>query len=163
MPNKPIKQGYKIFALAEHGYIWTFSWSSRQLGIEEMFKQSGLTPTASMVVEMINRLPKISSSIPEHLPLNLPPNLPLNLPVNQSDLELTISSPVADYLIYMDNYFNLVALFNHLYDRRYGACGIARPTSGFPSLLQEFRDHAKGLPWGTLYALSVLNVLCLAW
>jgi aspartyl aminopeptidase len=113
MPNKPIKQGYKIFALAEYGYIWTFSWSSRQLGIEEMFKQPGLTPTASMVVEIINRLPKISPSIPEHLP----PNLPLNLLVNQSNLELTISSPVADYSIYMDNYFNLVALFNYLYDR----------------------------------------------
>jgi anaphase-promoting complex subunit 8 len=53
MPNKPIKQGYKIFALAEHGYIWTFSWSSRQLGIEEMFKWPGLTPTGSMVVEFV--------------------------------------------------------------------------------------------------------------
>jgi Transposase IS4 len=29
MPNKPIQQGYKIFALAEHSYIWTFTWSSR--------------------------------------------------------------------------------------------------------------------------------------
>jgi anaphase-promoting complex subunit 8 len=48
MPNKPVKQGYKIFALAEHGYIWTFSWSSRQLGIEEMFKWPGLTPTIRM-------------------------------------------------------------------------------------------------------------------
>jgi hypothetical protein len=63
----------------------------------------------------------------------------------------------------MNSYFNSVALFNHLYDRRYGACGTARPTSGLPSLLQELRDHAKGLPWGTLYALPVSNVLCLAW
>lgn len=29
MPNKPIKQGYKIFALAELGYIWTFIWSGK--------------------------------------------------------------------------------------------------------------------------------------
>ncbi|KAJ5554960.1 hypothetical protein N7461_003430 [Penicillium sp. DV-2018c] len=28
MPNKPIKQGYKLFALAEHGYVWTFTWLS---------------------------------------------------------------------------------------------------------------------------------------
>jgi hypothetical protein len=47
MPNKPIKQGYKIFTLAEHSYIWTFSWSSCQLGIEEMFKWPGLTPTVT--------------------------------------------------------------------------------------------------------------------
>lgn len=43
MPKKPIKQGYKVFALAEHGYIWTFSWSSRKQGIMEMFRYSGLT------------------------------------------------------------------------------------------------------------------------
>jgi hypothetical protein len=63
----------------------------------------------------------------------------------------------------MDNYFNLVALFNHLYNRQYGACGTARPISSLPPLLQELREHAKDLPWGTLYALPVLNVLCLAW
>jgi hypothetical protein len=165
MPNKPIKQGYKIFALAEHGYIWTFSWSSRQLGIEEMFKWPGLAPTGSMVVELIERLPKISQSIPESLnePSNEPLNEPSNEPINQTGLEMIISSPVASYSIYMDNYFNSVALFSHLYDRRYGACGTARPTSGLPFLLQELRNHAKGLPWGTLYALPVLNVLCLAW
>jgi hypothetical protein len=155
MPNKPIKQGYKIFALAEHGYIWTFSWSSRQLGIEEMFKWPGLTPTGSMVVELIERLPKIPRIEPRIESLIKPRIEPC--------LELTISSPVASYSIYMNNYFNLIALFNHLYDRRYSACGTARPTSGLPPLLQELREHAKGLPWGTLYALPASNVLCLAW
>jgi hypothetical protein len=151
MPNKPIKQGYKIFALAEHGYIWSFSWSSRQFGIEEMFKWPGLTPTGSMVVELIERLPKIPRIEPQIKPQTEP------------CLELTISSPVASYSIYMDNYFNSVALFKHLYDRRYGACGTARPTSGIPPLLQELKELGKGLPWGTLYALPVSDVLCLAW
>jgi hypothetical protein len=77
MPNKPIKQGYKIFALAEHGYIWTFSWSSRQLGIEEMFKWPGLTPTGSMVVELIERLPKIPRIEPRIEPL-IEPLIELN-------------------------------------------------------------------------------------
>jgi hypothetical protein len=173
MPNKPIKQGYKIFALAEHGYIWTFSWSRRQLGIEEMFKWPGLTPTGSMVVELIERLPSLPSNPLSNPPLSNPPlnslsNPPSNPPlsnesISQPGLELTISSPVASYSIYMDNYFNSVALFNHLYDCQYGACGTARPTSGIHPLPQELRDHAKGLPWGTLYALRVSNVLCLAW
>jgi hypothetical protein len=111
-----------------------------------------------MVVELIERLPLPNlPNLPN--PLNPPTNLLPNLP----SLELTISSPVAFYSIYMDNYFNLVALFNHLYNRRYGACGTARPTSGLPPLLQELREHAKGLSWGTLYALPVSNVLCLAW
>jgi hypothetical protein len=29
MPNKPIKQGYKIFALVENGYVWHFQMSSK--------------------------------------------------------------------------------------------------------------------------------------
>ena len=37
MPKKPIKQGYRVFTLAEHDYIQTFSWSSRKQDIMEMF------------------------------------------------------------------------------------------------------------------------------
>ena len=62
MPNKPIQQGYKIFALAEHGYIWTFTWSSRLWGIAEIFKYDGLSPTASMVLNMIAKLPGLYDS-----------------------------------------------------------------------------------------------------
>jgi hypothetical protein len=62
MPNKPISQGYKIFALAEHGYIWTFTWSSRLWGIMEMFRFPGLSPTASMVLNMITKLPRLRDS-----------------------------------------------------------------------------------------------------
>jgi hypothetical protein len=29
MPNMPIKQGYKIFALADNGYVWHFQLASR--------------------------------------------------------------------------------------------------------------------------------------
>jgi hypothetical protein len=36
MPNKPIKQGYKIFALVENGYVWHFQMSSKQHGIGEL-------------------------------------------------------------------------------------------------------------------------------
>jgi hypothetical protein len=168
MPNKPIKQGYKIFALAEHGYIWTFSWSSRQLGIEEMFKWPGLTSTGSMAVELIEWLPNPSDasetlSKSSNKSSSKPASESMGESVNQSGLELTISLPVASYSIYMDNYFNSVALFQHLYDCGYSACGTVRPASGIPSLLQELKELGKGLPWGTLYALPALNVLCLAW
>ncbi|KAL1957208.1 hypothetical protein VTO42DRAFT_6242 [Malbranchea cinnamomea] len=158
MPHKPIKQGYKVFSLAEHGYIWTFSWSSRQIGREEMFKQPELTPTGSIVVEMINRLPKFSHSSERESPSTLS-----DRSISQAGLEVAITSPIASYSIYMDNYFSSVALFNYLYDHQYGACGTARPSPGIPSLLQALREHAKSLPWGTLYALPVSNVLCLSW
>ena len=63
MPKKPIKQGYQLYALAEHDYIYTFCWSSRKQGIMEMFQYPGLTSTASMVINMVERLP-----IPAALP-----------------------------------------------------------------------------------------------
>ena len=75
MPNKPIQQGYKIFALAEHGYIWTFTWSSRLWGIAEKFKYEGLSPTATMVLKMIKKLPGLAN-----LMANSPANSMANLP-----------------------------------------------------------------------------------
>ena len=60
--NKPIKQGYKIFALADDGYIWYFQLSSRRHGIEELEKVNELTPTGSMVLQMARLLPKIEDT-----------------------------------------------------------------------------------------------------
>jgi hypothetical protein len=62
MPNKPIKQGYKIFALANDSYIWHFQLSSKQYGIEELSKVDELTLTRSMVLQMARLLPKFPNS-----------------------------------------------------------------------------------------------------
>jgi hypothetical protein len=63
----------------------------------------------------------------------------------------------------MDNYFTSVPLFKMLRERGYGACGTTRPR-GLPLLLQELRnDHSKSLPWGTICAIPMNDVLCLAW
>jgi hypothetical protein len=58
MPNKLIKQSYKIFALAENGYVWHFQMSSKQYRIRELQKVKELTPTGSMVLQMARLLPK---------------------------------------------------------------------------------------------------------
>jgi hypothetical protein len=58
MPNKPIKQGYKIFALADNGYIWWFQLSSRRYGIAELDKQKGLTAIGSIVLQIAQCLYK---------------------------------------------------------------------------------------------------------
>ena len=62
MPNKPIKQGYKIFALADDGYVWHFQLSLRQHGIRELEKVDELTPTGSIVLQMAQLLPKFPDS-----------------------------------------------------------------------------------------------------
>jgi Transposase IS4 len=53
-----IKQGYKIFALGDQGYIWHFQLSSRQNGIGELVRNTELIPTGSMVLRMAQLLPK---------------------------------------------------------------------------------------------------------
>ena len=62
MPNKPIKQGYKIFALADNGYVWHFQLSSRRHGIAELVKDIELTSTGSMVLQMARLLLKFEDS-----------------------------------------------------------------------------------------------------
>ena len=184
MPKKPIKQGYRVFALAEHGYIWTFSWSSRKQGIMEMFRYPSLTPTASMVMNMVESLSTISPTIPAAIPAAIPTSSQAAIPTPSSAAIPTPSSaaipnpssaaiptpssaaiPTAKYSIYMDNYFTSVPLFQLLRERGYGACGTTRPKSAkFASQLKELRQHySKALPWGSLYAVVVDDVLCLAW
>lgn len=57
MPNKPIPQGFKIYALADHGYIFTFTPASHTASLAEIVKSSDMTMTGSMVLELISHLP----------------------------------------------------------------------------------------------------------
>ena len=54
MPNKPIKQGYKLFAIADQGYILYWIWASRHKSLVEVKKHDAghLTLTGSMVVQL---------------------------------------------------------------------------------------------------------------
>lgn len=52
MPNKPIKQGYKLFAIADQGYILSWIWASRHKSLVEVKKQEDLTMTGSMVLQL---------------------------------------------------------------------------------------------------------------
>src|SRR5436305_12362832 len=62
IPNKPIKQDYKIFALADDDYVWYFQLSSRYFGIAELEKVDELILTGSMILQMVQLLPKIPDS-----------------------------------------------------------------------------------------------------
>jgi hypothetical protein len=58
MPNKPIQQGYKVFGLADHGYLYSFLWSSRVRGLQEIVLRPQLTPTGSLVRTLALTLPR---------------------------------------------------------------------------------------------------------
>ena len=52
MPNKPIKQGYKIYGIADYGYLYNFVWSSREKGLQDILYCLGLTKTACLVCSL---------------------------------------------------------------------------------------------------------------
>jgi hypothetical protein len=55
-PNKPIKEGYIIFALCEAGYTYYFMWSSKTDSYSELIKLLDLSPTKSMVFQLAQSL-----------------------------------------------------------------------------------------------------------
>jgi hypothetical protein len=58
MPKKPIKQGYKIYGIADDGYIFNYIWSSREKGLQDILLRPGLTPTACLVRTLALSLPR---------------------------------------------------------------------------------------------------------
>lgn len=58
MLNKPISQGFKLFVLADHGYIYYFYPASRTQGVIEVARPFGLTKTGQMVYQLIQTLPR---------------------------------------------------------------------------------------------------------
>lgn len=57
--DKPIPIRYKLFAMANHDYIWYFNWNSQKHNLVELVKHKNLTPTSSIVLKLAQRLSKI--------------------------------------------------------------------------------------------------------
>ncbi len=134
MVNKPIKQGFKMWALCDRGYLFYFMFHSRFFKIGELKKHVLLTDTQSIVYQ---------------LAVELPP-----LPDGQT------------YTIYLDNLFTSTQLFRELKVVGIGACGTTRANSSpdFPNMLHLLKEkYGHVLPWGTLVAIPVDEVLCLGW
>ena len=55
--NKPVKEGYKIFALCSQGYTYGFIWYSSLVGLADVPQQSDLTPTSAGVLALAQLLP----------------------------------------------------------------------------------------------------------
>ena len=58
MPNKPIKQGYKLYGIADDGYIYSWIWSSRIFGIKDIPVFDSLTNTGALVRALVATLPR---------------------------------------------------------------------------------------------------------
>ena len=63
MPNKPIKQGYKIYGITDHGYLYNFLWSSREKGLQDILFRLGLTKTGCLICNLVLSLPRRSLAV----------------------------------------------------------------------------------------------------
>lgn len=58
MLNKPIKQSYKIYGFADHGYIYNWFWSSREKGYQNVYIKDGFTNTGRFIRAFTLSLPR---------------------------------------------------------------------------------------------------------
>ncbi len=128
MPKELIKQGYKIYGIADYRYIYNWIWSSREKGLQDMFNYLALTPTSSLIYHLI------------------------------------LSLPCQNLTIYLNNYFTSIALFSELRACGFGAVRTTQTHTSFPTDLIEIKDRfSTKLPWNTLLAAVIKDILCLAW
>lgn len=134
--GKPTPEGYKIFALCEKGYIYSFLYTSRvdsftdlHLEVQPLVNGPTLCKTSRAVLQMC-----------------------LQLPYNSHR-----------FILYCDNYFSNIPLFTTLRQFGIAACGTARPNSGgYPHELKVDKRRTQ-LPWGTLIGAVRDDVLALLW
>ena len=60
MPSKPITEGYKVFALCDIGYTYSWVFASRSDSFAGLELQKHLTPTGSTVFQLASSLPYTS-------------------------------------------------------------------------------------------------------
>ena len=63
IPSKLIKQRYKLFGIADHGYIYSWVWSSKIFSIEEIESYDSLTNTKALVRALVITLPRTRITI----------------------------------------------------------------------------------------------------
>jgi len=83
-PHKPIKQGFKIWALGDSGYICNWLWYSKKAGTEATNRTNTLAPTQGLVLNLAKSLPQ-----PQNYTLftdNLFTNCPLALELLQLNI-----------------------------------------------------------------------------
>src|SRR5437016_8612180 len=59
-PHKPIKPGYKIWALEDLGYIFSWRWHSKTLGTEDLgmrSRRNTMADTQTLVIYLAKSLP----------------------------------------------------------------------------------------------------------
>jgi hypothetical protein len=132
--EKPIKEGYKVFALFEHGYTWAFLFGSRVSGIV------GLRAWANRRDLFFSRT--------DQTVLQLACSLP---------------SCEFSFNIFFDNLFSNIPLFHALRQRDIGAASTTRANSCEYPAEFKFRGWVPIFPNHTISGLVCRDVLAVLW
>jgi hypothetical protein len=134
MRDKPIKEGYKVLALSEHGYTWSFLFSSHVSG------PVGLRPWSNVRDLHFSKTDQAAIQLAASLP-----------------------SRQFSFNVFFDNFFSNVPLFHALRTLNIGAAGTARVNSReFPAEFR-FRGRGPLFPHNTISGLVVRDVLAVLW
>jgi hypothetical protein len=55
-PNKPVSQGYKLYGLADHKYVWYWLCASRLKSMIEVSKEEGRIMTGLIIYQLLQKL-----------------------------------------------------------------------------------------------------------
>ena len=142
--NKPISEGYKVWVLAEAGYVWTWLWHSKIKGPE--------------------RVPKDGTK--HYLPI---PYQPVHLAATFT-LVLRLAREVQSwydnrvFTVFLDNLFLNVDVAQALLLLGFLCIGTTRKNAkGIPSQLITLKEHNRALVWNSCIGIIVNSVLCFLW
>jgi len=133
--GKPIPQGYKMLAICEHGYTFSFMFTSQSESFSDILDiyqgTQSLSPTSKAVFQLATTLP----------------------------------AQRFRFTLYCDNYFSNIPLFTALREYNISACGTVRTNSArYPSQF-KLDKKGPPLPWNTISGIVSENrsVLALIW
>ena len=144
--NKPISEGYKVWVLAEAGYVWTWLWHSKVEGPEKIPK------VGVKNVPLSGLLPSVDLSATFALVLRLACEVQ-----NWYDNQRI-------FTVFLDNLFLNVEVAQALLVRNFLCMGTTRKNArGVPQELVDLKEHNRALVWNSCIGIVVNSVLCFLW
>jgi hypothetical protein len=133
IPGKPIATGYKVWVIAQPGYILGVIYHQNSKGLvgSKAPKGSQINPTQAVVINLLKSLPD-------------PP-----------------IGPTFRYCVWLDNLFVSTTLFSYLRKLGYGAAGTTRTNSGickdFVAKKKAEQTNQQTSRWGSLWQVPTVE------
>lgn len=149
LPNKPIKEGYKVWVLGDAEYVYDWLWHSRIEGPEDI-SENGLD---------VNRVE--SKELTQLIKIHLAPTFTLILCLAQC-LYTVYSECV--FCFFLNNLFLNINVSQALLALQICCTGTTRKNAqGIPEWLIKLKQHNCSLIWNSMLAEIVDSTLCFLW